>query len=60
MGEMAKCIGCILVEELENNVRFGVLTAVVIKNIFWDTRPCSPLKINVLEEYVASIFRAEI
>jgi hypothetical protein len=29
------------------NVEFEVLTAVVMKSsIFWDTTPCSPLKVN--------------
>jgi hypothetical protein len=41
-------------------VGFEVLTVVVVKStIFWDITPCSPLKINVLEEHVAFIFRVE-
>jgi hypothetical protein len=36
------------------------LTAVVMKScIFWDMTPCSPLKIDVSEEHIAYIFRAE-
>jgi hypothetical protein len=25
-------------------------------SVFWNTMPCSPLKINILEEHVTSIF----
>jgi hypothetical protein len=42
------------------NVGFEVLTAVVMKSsIFWDVMPCSPLKVNVSEEHIASIFVVE-
>jgi hypothetical protein len=41
-------------------VGFEVLTAVVMKSsIFWDITSCSPLKVNVLEEHIASTFRSK-
>jgi hypothetical protein len=28
-------------------------------SVFWDTAPCSPMKVMLLEEHVASTFRVE-
>jgi hypothetical protein len=42
------------------HVGFEVLTAVVMKSfVFWDKTPCSPLKVKVSKEHVASIFMTE-
>jgi hypothetical protein len=47
----------------EGSIRYvgcEVLTAEVMKSsVFSDKTPCSPLKIDVSEEHVASIFRAD-
>jgi hypothetical protein len=33
--------------KMDNFLGFEILTAVIMKNsIFWDTMPCSPLKVN--------------
>jgi hypothetical protein len=39
---------------------YEVLKAVVMKLYFWDITQCSPLKVDVSEEHVASIFRVEV
>lgn len=37
----------IIMKSLSQNDSFEVLTVVVMKSsVFWDTSPCSPLKIN--------------
>jgi hypothetical protein len=39
-------------------IGFEIVTALVGNNIvFCDNTPCSPLKVNVSEEYIVSIFR---
>jgi hypothetical protein len=41
-------------------VGFEVLTAVFVKSsVFWPITPCSPLKVNVSEEHISSIFMVE-
>jgi hypothetical protein len=43
---------------LKRNVRFEVLTAVIMKNgIFWDARPVALVRTEVWEELSASIIR---
>jgi hypothetical protein len=45
------------VESGFNIAEFVILTAVFMKSsVFWDTTPCSPLKADVSEENIASIF----
>jgi hypothetical protein len=40
------------------NVGFEVLTPVTLKiSVFWDVMLCSLVKVTVLEEHTASIFR---
>jgi hypothetical protein len=45
--QVVDCLTTLSVTKLYSAVGFEVLTAVVIKStIFWDIRPCSPLKVN--------------
>jgi hypothetical protein len=50
------------IQDLDSDVGFEVLTAVVMKSsVFWDITPCSPLKVkpDVLQDNVPSTFRIE-